>query len=96
MPENMNWIKFDKKNIKNIIKDLVVINYQLIQQSELLICLLYTYKKIKWLSFLDYFDYDKFKAIEILKKNIILSLIHTNIMNLFLRDFIKLYSKSLK
>ena len=69
MPENMNWIKFDKKNIKNIIKRFggyKLSTYPAIGTSDLVYYILI--KKIKWLSFLDYFDYDKFKAIEILKE----------------------------
>lgn len=69
MPENMNWIKFDKKNIKNIIKRFggyKLSTYPAIGTFDLVYYILI--KKIKWLSFLDYFDYDKFKAIEILKE----------------------------
>ena len=69
MPQNMNWIKFDKKNIKNIIKRFggyKLLTYPAIGTFDLVYYILI--KKIKWLSFLDYFDYDKFKAIEILKE----------------------------
>ena len=40
-------------------------------------------------TFLDYFDYKKDDATEFLKKNIILNHMNTNIMSLFLQDFIK-------
>ena len=68
MPKNMNWIKFDKKNIKSIIKifgNNKIKSYPAIGVFDLVkYILLY---KIKWIHFLDYFDYKKDEAAEFLK-----------------------------
>ena len=60
IPENWNWYKYDKKNIKSINNMFYKVNlgkYPLISTID------YIYfrfiKKIKWISFLDYFDYNK-------------------------------------
>ncbi len=69
MPVNMNWLKYDKKNIKNIIKKFgnhKFKSYPSIGTFDLIYYILF--KKIKWTSFLDYFDYNKFEAIDILKE----------------------------
>ena len=68
MPSNMNWFKYDKKNIINIIKifgDNKINTYPIIGTLDLIKNILL--KKIRWISFLDYFDYNKFEAIEVLK-----------------------------
>lgn len=68
MPKNMNWIKFDKKNIQSIIKtfgDHKIQSYPVIGVLDLIrYILLYN---IKWVHFLDYFNYNKNEAINILK-----------------------------
>lgn len=69
MPSNMNWFKYDKKNILNII-DIFgknkISTYPIIGTLDLVHFI--SIKKIKWISFLDFFDYNKFEAIELLKK----------------------------
>lgn len=69
MPPNMNWFKYDKKNIKGIIKKFGNYNiksYPFIGTLDLMKYILFN--KVKWISFLDYFDYKKDDAIEILRK----------------------------
>ena len=68
MPKNMNWIKFDKKNIKSIIKifgNNKIKSYPAIGVFDLVKYILL--HKIKWIHFLDYFDYKKDEAAEFLK-----------------------------
>ena len=69
MPKNMNWFKYDKKNIIDIAKkfgDNKINTYPIIGTYDLVKYIII--KKIKWISFLDYFDYNKFKAINLLKE----------------------------
>ncbi len=69
MPENMNWIKFDKKNIEAIIKifgNNKFKSYPAIGVFDLVKYILLN--KIKWIHFLDYFDYKKDDAGEFLKE----------------------------
>lgn len=68
MPKNMNWIKFDKKNIDSIIKTFG--NYEIKSYPAIGVFNLIKYillHKIKWIHFLDYFDYRKNEAIKILE-----------------------------
>jgi len=70
MPENMNWIKFDKKNIKAIIKKFgnnKIRTYPVIGILDLVKYI--SVDKIKWVNFLDYFSYDKDEATQYLIKN---------------------------
>ena len=70
MPPNMNWIKFDKKNIKAIIKKFgnqKIVSYPIIGIMDLVKFILFD--KIKWINFLDYTIYDKKEATEYLKNN---------------------------
>ena len=69
MPKNMNWIKFDKKNIYSIVKNFgnyKIESYPAIGVFDLIRYILFY--KIKWIHFLDYFDYRKSEAVDILKK----------------------------
>ena len=69
MPANWNWFKMDKRNIKNIAKTRNV----KIKTFPIIGTLNYLYyrllRRIQWVSFLDYFDYDKTKAMSFLKEN---------------------------
>ncbi len=65
MPKNWNWFKYDKKNIHSIqkkfgnkpIKSLPTIGtFNFIYYSKI--------KKIKWINFLDYFNYNKNQAMD--------------------------------
>ncbi|MFA5771213.1 MAG: N-acetyl sugar amidotransferase [Thermoplasmata archaeon] len=68
IPPNWNWFKFDKKNIYAIAKqfgDIKIKSFPAIAHREKLY---YSYiRKIKWISFLDYFEYNKFEALKILQ-----------------------------
>ena len=67
MPPNMNWFKYDKKNILDIISTFgnnQIKTYPIIGTFDLVRFILF--KKIKWISFLDYFKYNKFEATKIL------------------------------
>jgi len=69
MPSNWNWFKYDKKNIKSIAKTQNV----KIKTFPIMGTLNYLYyrllKKIKWVPFLDYVDYQKNEAMIFLKEN---------------------------
>ena len=68
MPTNMNWFKYDKKNILNILKiygDQKIKSFPIISTLDLIYYILF--KRIKWISFLDYFNYNKKEATELLK-----------------------------
>ena len=59
MPTNMNWFKYDKKNILNILKiygDQKIKSFPIISTLELIYYILF--KRIKWISF-NYFNYNK-------------------------------------
>ncbi len=69
MPPNMNWFKYDKKNILNIIDKFgknKINTYPIIGSLNLVYYILV--KRIRWVSFLDYFNYNKFEAINTLKE----------------------------
>jgi len=69
MPSNMNWFKYDKKNILNIINifgNNKINTYPIIGTLDLVYYI--AIKRIKWISFLDFFEYNKFEAIDLLKK----------------------------
>ena len=58
MPSNMNWFKYDKKNIEDIVRKFSnqqLDTYPIIGSIDLIKFILF--KRIKWISFLDYFDY---------------------------------------
>jgi N-acetyl sugar amidotransferase len=69
MPNNWNWFKFDKKNIKSIAK-LNSIKLKTFPAIGVYEYIYYTYiKKIKWLPFLDYLsEYNKFTVLDELQK----------------------------
>ena len=60
MPKNMNWLKYDKKNILSIAKIFgkkKIKTFPIIGTKDLIY--FHFIKKIKWISFLDYFNYEK-------------------------------------
>ena len=69
MPKNMNWFKYDKKNIKSIVKkfgNYKISTFPLISTFDLV-----KYKvinRINWISILDYVDYNKNTAEQILQE----------------------------
>ena len=64
MPENWNWLKYDGTNIKSIAgsRNIRLKSFPLMDTKRFLFY--NTLKKINWISFLDYFEYDKESAIE--------------------------------
>ena len=64
MPENWNWLKYDGTNIKSIAssRNIKLKSFPLMDTKRFLFYKII--KKINWISFLDYFEYDKESAIE--------------------------------
>lgn len=70
IPSDWNWFKNDKKNIKSIALRSGFKRFQTfpsIGTFQLVWC--HFIKKIRWISFLDYFDYQKFEALDFLEQN---------------------------
>jgi N-acetyl sugar amidotransferase len=64
MPKNMNWFKYDKRNIRSIAKifgKIKIKTFPLIGIIDLIY--FHFVAKIKWISFLDYFDFEKKTAL---------------------------------
>lgn len=71
MPEGWNHFKFDAKNIRSIHKRFgskKISTHPLISSTQYIIYEFF--KKIKWHSFLDYFEYKKDDALEVLKSEV--------------------------
>lgn len=72
IPSTWNWFKYDKKNIKSLARKfghgMRLKTFPAIGISDLIY---YRFiRRIKWVSFLDYFDYQKSDALIILGKNL--------------------------
>jgi len=69
MPKNWNWLKYDKKNIKSIAKrgDVKIKSFPIIGTLDYIYYKLV--KKISWIPFLDYVDYNKSEAMQFLSDN---------------------------
>lgn len=68
MPQGWNWFKYDKKNIKAIGKKFANVKLDTFPAIGTLDFVRYKFKnKIQWLSFLDYLEYEKKSALEILE-----------------------------
>jgi len=69
MPNNWNWFKYDKKNIKSIAHQnrVKIKTFPMIGTMEYLYCKLV--KKISWIPFLDYVKYNKVEAMRFLVEN---------------------------
>jgi N-acetyl sugar amidotransferase len=60
MPPNWNWFKFDKKNIRGIARRCGDVKLRTFPAIGTLDFIWYEFvRKVRWLSFLDYFDYNK-------------------------------------
>ena len=69
MPDGWNWFKFDYKNIRNISKkfgNVKMSSFPYINTNKKLFFNLF--KRIRWVSFLDYIEYNKDYAVNILEK----------------------------
>ena len=63
MPKNMNWFKFDKKNILSInskFTNTKISTYPIMGIFDLIRYI--AYDRIKWINFLDFFEYNKYSA----------------------------------
>ena len=63
MPKNMNWFKFDKKNILSInskFTNTKISTYPIMGIFDLIRYV--AYDRIKWINFLDFFEYNKYSA----------------------------------
>jgi len=70
MPSDWNWFKFDKKNIKSIVKSYNGPKFKTMPTFGVKDYIKDTYfRKIKWVDFLDYIDYTKNIALDVLVKN---------------------------
>ena len=69
LPENWNWFKFDRRNIKSIGKRFGNTRLNTFPSIGTLGFIYYEFvRKTRWIWFLDYFGYNKFEAIETLKR----------------------------
>ena len=90
MPANWNWYKYDKKNILNIDRQFQKTKIRTFPFYSTQKFMVDNYlRKIKWVPFLDYFNYEKQAAMNNYQRCIIINNILINIMNLCLLDFIK-------
>ncbi len=70
MPSNWGWYKMDGRNIKSIAYSHGIKNFDTFPIFTLKKYIIYKYlHKIKWISALDYLNYDKNSALEILQNN---------------------------
>ena len=70
MPRSWNWRKYDARNIKAIHKKYGKVKIKTHKLISVVDFLIYSiFKKIKWVAFLDYFEYEKEKALCHLEKN---------------------------
>jgi N-acetyl sugar amidotransferase len=70
MPVGWNWFKYDKRNIKSIAKKFGNIKLNTFPAIGTLGYIWNTvFCRIKWVPFLDYQEYNKFEAVEILKRD---------------------------
>jgi len=65
MPSEWNWFKYDKVNIKSIARQFGGLTLNTFPAMGTIQFVYYEYiRKIKWVSFLDYFEYNKFQALD--------------------------------
>lgn len=70
MPIQWNWHKFDKKNITEIGKKFGNIRIRTFPAMGTLNYIYFKFvKRIQWIAFLDFLDYNKIEAMQILQKN---------------------------
>lgn len=70
IPQDWNWFKYDRKNIKSLASVFGNVRIKTFPAIGTLNFVVYSYlKKIKWVSFLDYFEYNKFESLNYLEEN---------------------------
>lgn len=69
MPPGWNWLKFDKRNIKAISRRFGGPRLRSFPSIGTLDFALFQLRGIRWLSFLDYFDYRKDEALDVLQRD---------------------------
>lgn len=70
IPQDWNWFKYDRKNIESLASIYQNIRIKTFPAMGTLDLIIYGYfKKIKWVSFLDYLEYNKFEALNYLEEN---------------------------
>ena len=68
MPVQWNWLKYDKRNIKSLARTFGRISLRTFPSIGTLGFIWYEFlRRIRWISFLDYFDYRKSSALDELK-----------------------------
>lgn len=70
MPVEWNWFKYDKKNIKHLARRFGGAQLRTFPAIGTLQFIYYEFvRHIRWVSFLDYFDYNKQAALEVLQRD---------------------------
>jgi N-acetyl sugar amidotransferase len=70
MPKKWNWFKLDKKNIRRISKKFGGPSFRTFPAFSILDFVKFEYiKKIRWISFLDFFEYNKNDVLQILERD---------------------------
>lgn len=70
IPKDWVWYKFDQRNIKSIGKKFWNISLKTFPSMGTLDFIYYEFiRRVNWVSFLDYFEYNKFEAINILQRD---------------------------
>lgn len=70
LPREWNWCKYDKRNIKALGKQFENMKISTFPAIGTLGYFWHEYvRRIRWIPFLDYFDYNKFDALEVLKRD---------------------------
>lgn len=70
MPSSWNWFKYDKKNIKRIASQFGGVSLNTFPAIGTIDFITYEFvKRIRWISFLDYFSYNKTESMAFLQQN---------------------------
>lgn len=70
IPKEWNWFKYDKRNIKRLGKQFMGVKLDTFPVMGTLDYIWYEFiRHIHWISFLDYFDYNKFEALKVLTQD---------------------------
>jgi N-acetyl sugar amidotransferase len=70
LPKDWNWFKLDKRNISGIARSFGNVKIKSFPTIGTLDYIYFTfYKKIKWVPFLDYYEYNKFDVLDRLEQN---------------------------